>query len=312
MDAKRNGDMSEEGEAEVLDASSALPALNRAEIDIQIATARRWPRSIVRFKKQAFEMATLDEDTAGSMFYVLPRDGKRIEGPSVRLAEIVASAWGNLRTGARVVEVGERYVKAQGAAFDLETNHACAVEVTRRITGRKGRYSDDMIGVVSNAACSIALRQAIFKVVPFAFVKDIYEEAKKASLGKALTMEQRRTREFEWFGKLGARPEQILKIIGRTGLADITVDDLVSLRGMRTAIQDGETTLAQVLREAEAEPTTVRPGGLSTESILGGDAKGQNDVRPGTAAEGSAPTASTASTASPGASAAGAQKLMEF
>jgi hypothetical protein len=267
------------------DNGGMLASLNRAEIDIQITTARRYPRSIVGFKRQALEMATLDEDTAGSMFYVLPRSGKKIEGPSVRLAEVVGSAWGNMRYGARVVEIGDHYVTAQGAAFDLEKNLACTVEVRRRITDRNGRrYNDDMIGVTANAACSVALRQAIFKVVPFAYVKSIYEEAKKASLGNALTMEQRRQRALDWYAKIGAKPEHVLRILGRKGVDDITVDDLVTLQGFRTAIQDGETTLAQILADvdstATAKPVAVAPAGLSVDAMLNGKTTGENAVEP--------------------------------
>lgn len=242
--------------------AGTLRLITDAEIDRQISTAKRYPRSIVAFKRQALEMATLDEQTAGSMFYVLPRDGKRIEGPSVRLAEIVGSAWGNLRYGARIVEVGATVVRAQGVAYDLEKNVSASVEVSRRITDRRGkRYSEDMIGVTSNAACAVALRQAIFKVVPFAYVKDIYQTAQKVSLGKGLTMAQRRARAFEWFGKLGAKQEQVLKMAGVGGVDDLGEDELVVLRGIMTSIQEGETSIEEVLRQldqAAGEP--VKPG----------------------------------------------------
>ena len=84
------GDEEEPREVEVVHGdvigSAALAALNRSEIDIQIQTAKRFPRSISQFKKTALAMATIDEETAGSMFYKVPRSGKTIEGPSVRLA----------------------------------------------------------------------------------------------------------------------------------------------------------------------------------------------------------------------------------
>ena len=44
------------------------------------------------------------------------KDGKTIEGPSVRFAEMVANAWGNIRWGGRVIEANDRYVVAQGFA----------------------------------------------------------------------------------------------------------------------------------------------------------------------------------------------------
>src|SRR5690606_17376874 len=88
------GEVVEEGTGELQVVSGgALSELTRAEIDMQIATAKRYPRSLTQFKESAMEMACLDEETAASMFYVLPRDGKKIEGPSVRLAEVVGSAF---------------------------------------------------------------------------------------------------------------------------------------------------------------------------------------------------------------------------
>lgn len=228
--------------------TDSLSALTRGEIDIQIATAKRYPRSVTDFKRVALEMATLDEATAASMFYALPRADKTIEGPSVRLAEIVGSAWGNLRYGARVIEISDRWVTAQGACFDMEKNLACSIETRRRIVDKNGRrFNDDMIGVTSNAACSVALRQAIFKIVPMAYVKDILAEARLVAVGKHLTMEQRRTRIFEWFAKIGASQEDVLSLMDRKGPADLTVDDVIILLGLKTAIQDGETTFDETL-----------------------------------------------------------------
>ncbi len=269
MAANGNPQTDDAPEIEVADVESALPAIVRAEIDIQIATAKRYPRSITKFKREAEEQATLDADTAGSMFYVLRRKDrsapggvKIIEGPSVRLAEIVGSAWGNVRYDSRVIDITDKHVVAQGTCLDLEKNIAARIEVRRRITTSEGRrYGDDMIAVTANAACSIALRQSIFKVVPFAHIKDIFEKAKEVSLGKGLSMDQRRSRAFEWFSKVGATQEEILKFLGRNGPDDITVDDLVTLQGTKTAIQEGETTWA-VLREefnasAQDKPRTL-------------------------------------------------------
>jgi hypothetical protein len=58
------------------------------------------------------------------MFYKLPRGGKKIEGPSVRMAEVVAYSWGNLRVDARIATGGAKTVTAVGTAFDLERNVA--------------------------------------------------------------------------------------------------------------------------------------------------------------------------------------------
>lgn len=231
-------------EVMTLDAGTALEAVNRAEVDVQIATARRFPRSIRAFKQQALELATLDEETAASMFYALPRGGKKIEGPSVRMAEVIASTWGNLRVEARVAAIDDRYVTAVGTCMDLEKNYAARSEVKRRITNRAGRrFDDDMIQVTCNAACSIAMREAVFKVVPRALFKDIYEQAKLCSVGKALSIQEKRHNALAWFGKAGVPQDRVLGYLGRAGVEEITVDDLITLVGIRTAIKDGEISI---------------------------------------------------------------------
>lgn len=242
---------------------TALEALNRSEIDIQVATAHRYPRKTSEFKARALALATLDEETAASMFYAVPRAGETIQGPSVRLAEIVGSCWGNLRYGARIVEEGQEFITAQGMCHDLETNNAASVEIRRRIVNRHGkRYNPDMIQVTGNAAISIALRQAIFKIVPFAFVKPIYEAAIQTAIGKAETLGGRRRIAFEWFGKLGVTEERVLLVLNRADREDVTLKDLAVLTGLRTAIKDGDTTVDQ------AFPPAVRLEKLGTDATL--------------------------------------------
>lgn len=149
-------------EVPMVSEQSMVAMLNKSEIDQQIATAKQYPRSIKRFHTEALQMVTLNERVAESCIYALPRDGKTIEGASARFAEIVASAWGNCRAGARVVSDQGDFVTAQGVFHDLERNVAITYEVQRRITDKRGnRYKPDMIGVTANAACSIALRNAI-------------------------------------------------------------------------------------------------------------------------------------------------------
>src|SRR5438105_9284609 len=65
----------------------ALDVLARGEIDIQISTAHRFPRSVRRALQEAITLATMDEDTADSCFYELPARGDEgpIKGASIRL-----------------------------------------------------------------------------------------------------------------------------------------------------------------------------------------------------------------------------------
>jgi phosphoribulokinase len=84
--------------------SDALGALERSQIDMQISTAKKYPRSVKAFMEEAQGMIALNQETAEACNYKLKRKEKGggikyIEGPSIRLLEIAASCYTNLRYG---------------------------------------------------------------------------------------------------------------------------------------------------------------------------------------------------------------------
>lgn len=246
--------------------SLVIEAATRAEVDIQISTAKRYPmhsdaEGIARFQRQAMALATCTEETAESCFYSLRRDGKMIRGKSVRLAEIGCACYGNIRAAARIIEIGERELVAQGACHDLENNVSQSTEVRRRITTKDGkRYSDDMILVTANAACSIAYRNAVYKVVPEALFEPIYHAALSAATGKAdVPIEVRRERAAQKFSLLGVPQERLLAEIGVKTLDALTVEHLSDLIGLYNAIKAGETSIDEAFPAASPAPTKADP-----------------------------------------------------
>jgi hypothetical protein len=248
--------------------NEGLPmVINSSEVDIQISTALKYPRSIKAFKEKAVEMATLDEATAASCMYTLPRAGKPITGPSVRLAEICASAWKNLRVESRVAGETDREVIAEATCWDLENNIAIRIQNRRKITNKNGmRFSDDMIIVTGNSAISIALRNAIFRVIPKAYVNDIFLAARQVAIGEASTLSGVRANVVEYFGKMGVTPERILTALDRPSLDDVGLDDIAILKGYATAIKDGQTTVDEafpLMTAAEARAKSEASGGMA-------------------------------------------------
>jgi len=232
------------GEVMVLDASTALMAADRAQIDSQVATAKQYPRSVTGAIRKATELATLDQATAASCLYCLPRSGKKIEGPSVRMAEIIAHAWTNMRVQAEVTAIDEKFLTATATAMDLEANVGFRMSVKRRITDRHGkRFNEDMIVVTSNAACSIASRNVVFKVVPKALWEPVYQRARRASIGKRETIQEQRKTALDWFSKKGMSNAQVFEMLGVKGSDDIGMDELITLLGTKTAIEEGDTTV---------------------------------------------------------------------
>lgn len=242
-------------------------AITRAELDNQVTTARAFPRSIKAFQDACMSMATLNEKVADECYYALPSrgsgdgDDKPIEGPSVRLAEILVSAWGNCRAGARIIDEGAEFVVAQGVFQDMERNTHVTKDVRRRITTKFGkRYSSDMIAVTMNAAASIAFRNAVTAGVPRALWDEVYEAAKRTSVGSEKTLVAKRTAMVEFFGKSGVTQQQVCGVLGVKHVEDIDLGKLATLKGLVTAIRDGEATLEQVFpKPAPATAAGVDP-----------------------------------------------------
>lgn len=261
MNAVHEPEVSEQ----VVPVQTGLEAQTRGEIDIQIATAKRYPRSVSKVMKEAMTLATLSEEIAEQCFYAVPRDGKTIEGPSARLAEIMASTWGHMRSEARIVEETDTHVVARGTSWDLERNVAVAFEVRRRITtsekkDRNGKvipskkYGDDMITTTSNAANSIAYRNTVFRVIPKAFWQPIYEAARRVAIGDAETLVSKRTKMLAYFQRMGVPEARLLAAIKVAGVEDITLDHLATLKGIATALKEGDTTVDDAFPELTKEP----------------------------------------------------------
>lgn len=235
------------------DADAGLAAtLTRAEIDQQISTAKRYPRQVSAVQKSIESLATLDPETAQECIYVLPRGGKKITGPSVRFAEIVAQAWGNCRLASRVTNVGKTHLECTGIYHDLETNVAFAKAVTVRITKSNGqRYDDDMIGVASQAGISKALRNAILAGVPKGVWRKGFDKATAVIAGTQQTLAERRMAMVRKMGEeFDAKPAEIFQVLGVADLADVTIGHMVALAGIYTSLQTNEAKWPDLVAES--------------------------------------------------------------
>lgn len=257
---------------EIITVNSAemLEAINRSEIDMQIATAKRFPRDVEQAKKRIMYLACQDKDIAYNCFYHLERTERKqdehgqwrdvktvIEGLSVRMAEIIATSWGNLRVAARIIGNDGKMITAQGVCHDLETNVAVSMETKRSITYSSGKtYSQDMQVVTGNAASSIAFRNAVLKVVPKVVIGDIITSIQ----AKAKEQIQARGIPDQWrdcvaaFQKMGVKEDALLEWLGdgRTR-DDIVADDIMKLGGVYTAINEGTTTVAECFKQPKEQ-----------------------------------------------------------
>lgn len=237
---------------------NVVESTERAMIDQQIATAKKYPRNIHRVRDNVVAIVSLDEMTARSCAYALPRDGKTISGASVHLARIVAQQYGNIRIDARITDIGRTHVTGQATCVDLENNIGIRVEVKRRITDKRGnRYSDDMITMTGNAASAIALRNAVFAVIPKPLIDAAYIAARQTIIGdvsdenKLVAKRQKTIDEF--IKSFGVTESDILRVLNLRSTTQIKAEQIVELVGIWQSLRDGDTTVDEVFG---AQPTT--------------------------------------------------------
>ena len=235
-----------ETQIQIIDSTELMSEINRSEVDMQIRTAKQYPRDIDAALSKIKKLATIDTETAEDCFYALRRGGDLIEGVSVRLAEIIAASWGNLRVQTRIVGNDGRQITAIGICHDLESNLAVSVEVKRRITDRNGRrFSDDLQIFIGNVVSVIAFRNAVLKVVPKAVTKKAVEEIKDVAVGKAFDLEDKRNRAIDFFKSLNFSEEQLLQYLKINSIGEIQKEQIFELRGLVTAIKEGTTTIQE-------------------------------------------------------------------
>ncbi len=212
------------------------------QFGLQMQMAKQYPRDLQRFQQMVM-MTIEDPATAAECFYSKPAGGgEMVEGPSVRLAEIVATAWGNLHVKQAIEPVAptDKMVTAKATVWDLESNTVVELEEPRSIMGRRGRFSDSMIVNTAKAARSIAYREAIFKVVPRAMVK-FFERQARTIVDESGELGVKIQEAVVHFKKHDVEEERILKTLGLQDWSQATERVVSTLRGMATALKEGHS-----------------------------------------------------------------------
>ena len=145
---------------------------------------------------------------------------------------------------------------------DLETNVGYVARARRRIELKRGRKAvdPDMIQIAGAAAISVARRNAILGCVPKPVWRKALEAVEAVMRGDQKTLIERRDGAIAYFNKAGVPTERILKSLEVGNLDDITLEHLLDLNGMRSALKTGESSLDQLFpveREPGPAPQTL-------------------------------------------------------
>lgn len=158
------------------------------EVKGQIFMARQFPRNVFQSEQRILD-ACKRPSLAQTAVYSYPRGKQKVEGPSIRLAEVLAQNWGNLSFGVKELEQRPGESVAMAFCWDLETNvrqeKVFTVPHSRKAGGKITKLTDprDIYELVANNGAR-RVRSCILGVIPGDIVEKAIEECNKTLTGK--------------------------------------------------------------------------------------------------------------------------------
>lgn len=233
------------------------------EVQASIIIAKKFPRDMNVVYTRIME-ACKRTSLAEKSVYQYPRGGAVISGPSIRLAEMIAQNYGNLDFGIREVERRNGSSKAISYCWDKETNTRKVLEFEVEHTieaGKKGakfkkKLTDprDIYELVANNG-SRRMRSCILAIIPGDIIDDAVKACKNTiAKGNGEPIEDRIRKMVVKFKELGVSQQMIEERLGH-GAELITLDQIVDLTGIYTAIRDKQSKRSDFFNFIEDQAT---------------------------------------------------------
>ena len=226
-------------------AGNSLATRQAQEVQAAMVIAKRFPRD----EFEAFERirkACQRKNLAESATYMYPKGGTKVTGPSIRLAEALASSWGNIDYGIIELEQNDKFSSVMAYAWDLETNTRQSKIFTVphiRYSNKKGneKLTDprDIYEMVANQGAR-RVRACILGVIPGDVVDsavDMCNETLSKNLDGPIEDTVKKTL-ASFKDKFGVTKEMIEKYLGYK-TESFTAQDIVKLRGVYSSLKDG-------------------------------------------------------------------------
>lgn len=217
-----------------------------SEIQAMVFMAKQFPRNQIQAADRILNACTR-QTLADSAVYSYPRGGQNVEGPSIRLAEVLAQNWGNLDFGIRELSQENGVSTVEAYAWDLETNvrQAKVFQVAHKRMAKGGTKTltdpRDIYEMVANQG-SRRLRACILSVIPGDIVEAALAQCaitQAASVGtKPEEVKETIRKLTEAMGKFGITPENIQDRY-QCRLEAIRPAQIVELRKIYTSLKDG-------------------------------------------------------------------------
>ena len=236
-------------------ADSPAVAREVAQVQAQIIIAKRFPRD-ENASLMKIDRACSREKLANSALYTYSRGGAEVRGASIRLAETVANAWGNIKYGYEPVDSNENETTVRSYCYDMETNtvaeRSFKVPHVRYTSGggvKKLVDPRDIYEAVANQA-SRRVRACILEVIPGDIVEHAVDVCQKTQKAKVKITPESLAALCEAFSQFGVAKMQIEAFIQRN-LEAVTIDQYLRLRQIYQGLVGGMSKVSDFFRPLE-------------------------------------------------------------
>lgn len=235
-------------------AQGMLPAQSRsggaiadravAEIQAQVFMAKQFPRDENQARARILRSCQRP-GLASKAIYTYPKGGQRVSGPSIRLAEAMAQAWGNLDFNTVILEQRENESVCLSYCWDVETNTRASRSfiVPHKISTKQvERVLTDPREIYELAANQGArrLRACILSIIPGDIVDEAIDACNKTLSGNSKKPLIDRLRELaDRFMNYYSVPLRSIEQYFGYPLDSFTEMDGADLAGIYTALRDG-------------------------------------------------------------------------
>lgn len=232
-------------------------AREESEVQSMMVIAKRFPRDPVQAVDRILQACTRQTLAEGAL-YSYNRGGSEITGPSIRLAEALATAWGNLQFGIRELEQRNGESTVEASAWDLETNtrqvKVFQVKHERHTKQGAKKLTDprDVYELVANQGAR-RLRACILGVIPGDVTEAAVQQCEVTLAAQADTSPEGVKKLTDAFAKFGVTTDAIVKRLGNR-LDAIRPAQILQLRKIYTSIKDGMSAPGDWFEAAAEKP----------------------------------------------------------
>jgi hypothetical protein len=228
-----------------------------AEAQGKLVIAKRFPRDEARAYSKIIDSCKR-AGLANEATYSFPRGGQTVSGPSIRLAEELARAWGNIDYGIRELSRKDGSSEMEAYAWDLETNTSSSQKFSvRHIRDTRGgghALTDerDIYELTANQGAR-RLRARILAILPPDIVEAALTECRKTLAGNNEEPVADRVRKMIGaFAKMGISSAMIEARLGHS-LDAVLPDEIADLQGIYNSLKNGVTKSADWFSGAKPE-----------------------------------------------------------